>query len=165
MEVCGTGFSLWGLVLARAKTHRLKPVPLVLSSHIVTAFYEYVDVLQVASGKSGSGEPFYNSDVPLGGAIDHAARGLVRWALKRGRSFLHALELDDHGSHILPRFVRLRGHPAAKESAAAALDGGARQFRVFGNRVRVRDRSVETNPISFGHGFLLVGIVHCVAVH
>jgi hypothetical protein len=165
MEVCGAGFSLWGLVLARAKTHRLKPVPLVLSSHIVIAFNVYMDVLQVASGKSGSGESLNDSDVPLGRTVNHAARGLVRWALKRGRCFLHALELDDHGSHVLPRFVRLRGHPSAKESAAAALDGGARQFRIFGYGVRVRDRSVETNPISFGHGFLLVGIVHCIAVH
>jgi hypothetical protein len=27
-EDSGTGFSLWGLVLADAKSHRLKPVPL-----------------------------------------------------------------------------------------------------------------------------------------
>jgi len=27
-RLSGTGFSLWGLVLARTKTHRLKTVPL-----------------------------------------------------------------------------------------------------------------------------------------
>src|SRR5579864_6616154 len=113
----------------------------------------------------GLREPFNDSDVPLGGAVDHAARCLVRRALKRGRSFLHAVELDDHGSHVLPRFVCLRGHPSAQESAATALDGGARQFRVFGKGVGVRDRSVKTNPISFGHESLLVGIVYRMAVH
>jgi hypothetical protein len=34
----GTGFSLWGLILAGTKTHRLKPVPLKPTKSIKPSF-------------------------------------------------------------------------------------------------------------------------------
>jgi hypothetical protein len=111
-----------------------------------------------------SGEPFNNSDVALGGTFQHAAGCLVRGALKRGRCFLDALELNYHGPHILSRFISLRGQPSAQEAPAAALDGGTSQLRILNNRVWIRDRSVKTNPISFGHEALLVEIVDRIAI-
>jgi len=59
MILCGTGFSLWGLVLARAKIHRLKPALLVPPAYFfpfVTSFCTRQLFMSAMNSKSSDGQ-------------------------------------------------------------------------------------------------------------
>src|ERR1700692_4279634 len=109
--------------------------------HLTTALH----VARIACGQSGLRDSLNDPYVPFGRAVDHAAGCLVRGTLECLGGLLHALELDDHGAHVLSPLVSLRRQTSAKETAAATLDRGSGKFRVFGDRVRVRYRSVKAN--------------------
>ncbi len=160
----GADFSFSGLILARTDPLRWKPAPHFPLAHFVIVLNANADVVQAACGHSRSGEPLYDSDVrsaePSSTRQVPGTRGLSNVVV----AFSTLSNSITTRSHVLSRFVGLRGETSAKEaSPAIPWIAGPASFRVFDNGVGVRDRSVETNPISFGHLGLLVEIVHRVA--
>src|SRR5258707_14620852 len=62
-----------------------------------------------------------------------------------------ARKLDDHSSLIHARFVRLDGAASRQKASSCCLDSRSSEFRVGGERSRVRNKTIRPYPGSLQH--------------
>src|SRR5260370_36729150 len=69
----------------------------------------------------------------------------------RGRGLFHAVELDQHDALLDAFLIGLGGGATGEKAAAVSADGRSGELGVFGQRIRVRNRKISRDPISFCH--------------
>ena len=89
--------------------------------------------------------------IPIGGLAEHLQRGLIALAVVGGHGLLHAVELDHDHALGDPRLVRFRGVAAREKAPAGGGNGGTRELRVSRQCVRIRNRTIERDPIRLCH--------------
>jgi len=96
----------------------------------------------------------YNSDFAFNRTLQFLSGGLVSFALIGGDCLLDAIKLDDHRSLGRSALKRLRSFASDNGSPSLRLQCRASQLGVFGKSGGIRNGSVPTDPIGFGHRFL-----------
>src|SRR3954452_22192322 len=100
-------------------------------------------------------DAFDDTQVALGRLAEHLERALIRLAIMGGDGALHAVELDEDDSLRDTGLIGFGGIAAREEAPAGGGNGGARELGVGGKRIRIGDRAVNCNPISFCHRVIL----------
>jgi hypothetical protein len=102
-----------------------------------------------ASQRPRSGDPFDNAQIAFHGIAEHFELRLIARAVMRGGRFIDAVEFDQHHALLDAFFVSLGSGAAGEETSAAGAYRGPGELGIFGERVRIRNREIGRNPITF----------------
>src|SRR6266576_123070 len=94
-------------------------------------------------------DSFDDPDVPDRAAAAECSQGFfIRLRFIGSLGEFEARKLDDHSSLIHACFVRLDGAASRQKATSCCLDRRSSEFRVGGERSRVRNRTISSYPIS-----------------
>src|SRR5215471_9721115 len=99
-------------------------------------------------------DAFDDTQVAVDRVAEHFERSLITGTVVRGGGLRDAVELDQHDAFLAAFLVSLGGSATGEKAAAGGGDRRSGELGIGGKRVRVGNRKVGRNPISFGHRVL-----------
>ena len=95
--------------------------------------------------------PLRRCESPIGSAGERVQRFFIRRAVVRRPSRFHAVKLKEHRALLNAGLVHLGGHSARQETPSSGGERGPSELGVSGQRIRIADRTICGDPMSFSH--------------